>query len=80
MAPRAGLVAAARVMAAREVVLQTVPRNAAYSFSVVSDQNRSGRPEDGYSMAPSSADLDSVGSEVRVAATTEAAALLVYDN
>jgi hypothetical protein len=67
-------------MAAREVVLQTVPRNAAYSFSVVSDQNRSGRPEDGYSMAPSSADLDSVGSEVRVAATTEAAALLVYDN
>lgn len=66
VAPRAGLVAAARVMAAREVVLQTVPRNAAYSFSVVSDQNRSGRPEDGYSMGPSSADLDSIGSEVRV--------------
>lgn len=64
VAPRAGLVAAARVMAAREVLLQAVPRNAAYSFSVVSDQNRSGRPEDGYSMAPSS-DLDSVGSEVR---------------
>lgn len=64
VAPRAGLVAAARVMAAREVLLQSVPRNAAYSFSVVSDQNRSGRPEDGYSMAPSSADLDSLGPEV----------------
>jgi hypothetical protein len=61
VAPRAGLVAAARVMAARGVLLQNVPRNAAYSFSVVSDQNRSGRPEDGYSMAPSSADLDSLG-------------------
>jgi hypothetical protein len=61
VAPHAGLVAAARVMAAREVLLQAVPRNAAYSFSVVSDQNRSGRPEDGYSMAPSSADLDSNG-------------------
>lgn len=66
VAPRAGLVAAARVMAAREVLLQVVPRNAAYSFSVVSDQNRSGRPEDGYSMAPSSADLDSLASEVSV--------------
>jgi len=65
VAPRAGLVAAARVMAAREVLLQAVPRHAAYSYSVVSDQNRSGRPEDGYSMAPSSADLDSLGSEVR---------------
>jgi hypothetical protein len=67
-------------MAAREVLLQTVPRNAAYSFSVVSDQNRSGRPEDGYSMAPSSADLDSIGPEVRVAATPDAAAMLVHDN
>lgn len=70
VAPRAGLVAAARVMAAREVLLQVVPRNAAYSYSVVSDQNRSGRPEDGYSMAPSSADLDSLGPEVRAVGFT----------
>lgn len=64
--PAAGLVAAARAVHAREAMLATMPRAAVYSFSVMSDHNRSGRPDDGYSKAPSSFDWDSL--EVGVAA------------
>lgn len=61
--PGAGLVAAARAVHAREALLATMPRAAMYSFSVKSDHNRSGRPDDGYSKAPSSIGWDSM--EVR---------------
>ncbi|WIA15231.1 hypothetical protein OEZ85_001907 [Tetradesmus obliquus] len=56
----AGLVAAARAVHAREALLATMPRTAVYSFSVMSDHNRSGRMDDGYSKAPSTADLDNL--------------------
>ncbi|KAF6264138.1 hypothetical protein COO60DRAFT_220740 [Scenedesmus sp. NREL 46B-D3] len=56
----AGLVAAARAVHAREALLAAMPRTAVYSFSVVSDHNRSGRMDDGYSKAPSTADLDNL--------------------
>lgn len=62
--PGAGLVAAARAVHARDALLASMPRGAVYSFSVASEHNRSGKPDDGYSKAPSTLDLDSL--EVRV--------------
>jgi hypothetical protein len=58
VAARGGVVAAARAVHAKEALLASVPKHAAYSFSVVSDHNRSGLMEDGYSKAPSTTDLD----------------------
>ncbi|KAF8060600.1 Pacrg [Scenedesmus sp. PABB004] len=60
VAANAGLVTAARAAAAREAALAALPRGAALSLSVQSDHNRSGRPDDGFSKAPSS-DLGSLG-------------------
>eukprot|EP00775_Hariotina_reticulata_P008815 gene8815-8994_t len=64
VAARGGVVAAARAVHAKEALLASVPKHAAYSFSVVSDHNRSGLMEDGYSKAPSTTDLDNYQEDV----------------